>query len=171
MPLRVATPADASAIGEVHVLAWQVAYRGIMPDEYLDGLQRAERATMWSRYLDDPPPGTALLVWEENGELAGFASVGPARGTTEAPRPGELHAINLHPDRWRQGFGSALLKEATNRLREFGHSVALLWVVRENDRARRFYERYGWTPDGGEKSDDFRGATVTEVRYRRFLAE
>ena len=45
-----------------------------------------------------------------------------------------------------------------------------LWVVEGNARARRFYEREGWAPDGAAKEDEFGGQVVREVRYRRRLS-
>jgi hypothetical protein len=44
-----------------------------------------------------------------------------------------------------------------------------LWVLDANERARRFYERTGWAPDGADLTDDSRGFTIREVRYRRDL--
>lgn len=51
-------------------------------------------------------------------------------------------------------------------LRAAGHREAILWVLDDNRRARRFYEREGWRLDGAVKEDDFLGVRVSEVRYR-----
>jgi hypothetical protein len=62
-------------MGRLHVRAWQSAYRGVMPDEYLDGLQPDERITMWLDRISrtDLPP---LLVAVESSDVVGFATFG-----------------------------------------------------------------------------------------------
>jgi len=169
--VRVATLTDASAIGEVHVLAWQTAYRRMMPDEYLDGLLIEERVAMWSASLGRDDPSQVTLVVTEDDAVVGFAAVGPGRGLEPPEVAGELYAINLHPARWREGLGSRLLEAAVTALADLGHDSAMLWVVDANERARRFYERHGWTAEGIEKVDTVLGAMVTEVRYRRSLSQ
>src|SRR5258708_39547141 len=74
---RAARPDDAPRMGEVHVRAWQVAYRGLMPDAYLDGLAPEERAAMWQRGIDDPWPRTRIILAERDGTCRGFAVLGP----------------------------------------------------------------------------------------------
>ena len=73
--IRPAVDGDADAMGRLHVRAWQTAYRGVMPDEYLDGPQAGERISMWRGRISrtDLPP---LLVADIAGEVVGFASFG-----------------------------------------------------------------------------------------------
>ncbi|CAN5489480.1 GNAT family N-acetyltransferase [soil metagenome] len=169
--VRVARVDDAKAIGVVHVDAWQAAYRGIMPDEYLNGLRATDRSAQWGRWLATPPSGTHIVVIEGSGTVVGFASCGVERGSVDDPTVGELYAINLSPTVWGQGFGRELLAAATQVLAHDGYAAAILWVVPQNDRARRFYERAGWTDDGTARVETVQGATVDEVRYRRNLAQ
>jgi GNAT superfamily N-acetyltransferase len=96
-----------------------------------------------------------------------FASVGPDRD--DATR-GELYAIYALPEAWGTGAGHALMDEAVAALRDAGHADAVLWVLADNPRARRFYEREGWSADGTTKSEEWLGLTVAEVRYRRALS-
>ena len=63
--------------GEVHVRAWQSAYRGVMPDDYLDGLQAQDHATRWREHLIAPPSDGHLLVVVEDHRVVGFASLRP----------------------------------------------------------------------------------------------
>jgi len=168
-PLRVrpAEPADAVALGALHVRAWQEAYRGVMPDAYLDALSAAQRAELWARALAEPGPGTELLVATRGGAALGFAAVGPARRPPPGPR--ELYALNVDPPSYRTGVGAALLRAFEDWARGQGAASAVLWVVRENARARAFYQRRGWHPDGAEARSEVLGAVVTEVCYRRAL--
>jgi GNAT superfamily N-acetyltransferase len=163
--VRRATVQDAPAIGRVHVRAWQAAYRGQMPDDYLDGLQPEERAASWERGLreHDRDP---VMVAEDNGQVIGFALVGPAQDPEGA---GQLFAINVDPDHWGTGAGRALLAAAQAHLVRVGYTEAVLWVLPGNSRARRFYEVAGWADDGAQRTGEAWGVEFTEVRYRRRL--
>ena len=162
---------DAGAIGAVVVRAWQAAYRGIMPDDYLDGLRAEERAAMWHGWLSDLGPDRRVRVLTVGDEPVGFASCGPELAGEGAGdgRTGELYAINLHPALWGRGLGRALLADATRVLTGSGYRTAVLWVATGNERARRLYESEGWTVDGPARDAEVLGVTVNEVRYRRRL--
>jgi GNAT superfamily N-acetyltransferase len=164
--VRVAGVADAAAIGRVHVRAWQAAYRGQMPDEYLEGLRAADRAEVWARGLARGRRDAPVLAADLDGQLVGFASVGVAG---EPAGCGELHALNVDPDHWGVGVGRALLDAACAALAGLGFREAVLWVLPGNDRARRLYARGGWQPDGARRTQQVLGVAVDEVRYRRHL--
>jgi ribosomal protein S18 acetylase RimI-like enzyme len=162
--VRPATVADAPAMGRVVVRAWQAAYRGHMPEAYLDGLRPEDRAAYWDGVLRNEDRRAAVLVVERADEVVGFAAAGPSPDPEGA---GELYAINVDPAHWGTGAGRALLAAAEAELDRMGFAESVLWVVPGNGRARRFYERAGWTTDGAEKTGEAFGVTVAEVRYRR----
>ena len=166
MLLREATPEDAAAVATVHVRSWQVGYRGLLDDGYLESLRPEDRASRYTFGSTDPlSPRTTVAV--EESEILGFATIAPADedGTTT----GELCALYVDPDRWRRGIGSVLLADACDRLATSGFDQAVLWVLQGNDRAVGFYRAAGWAPDGTERQDEVWGATVTEDRLRRAL--
>jgi GNAT superfamily N-acetyltransferase len=163
--IRDARLADARDMAEVHVRSWQVAYRGLFPDEHLDALDPSQREAWRMRMLDSLPGDRASLVVEERGVVVAFADVGPA-GWVEGAVDGELYAIYLHPAMWGRGLGRALLGAAEVRLAELGHDAAVLWVLDGNLRARRFYEAAGWSPDGPRRVEPVWGVDANEVRYR-----
>jgi ribosomal protein S18 acetylase RimI-like enzyme len=78
-------------------------------------------------------------------------------------------ALHVDPGRWGRGLGRALITEARARLASRGFQEACLWVLADNERARRFYEIDGWSPDGARRMDGFGGVSVEEVRYGRRL--
>lgn len=166
---RPARLADAPAIGLLHVRAWQAAYHELMPAAYLDNLSADDRAQMWRRDIIRPRDRSRLLVIELNDCILGFAAVGPPRDTGTDDATGELYAINVDPGTWGTGAGATLLDAATTELAELGFTQAILWVHPENARARRFYERGGWTPDEAARQVEVLGVVVPEVRYRRPL--
>jgi GNAT superfamily N-acetyltransferase len=116
----------------VHVRTWQAAYEHVFPPERLAELSVERRAAQWR---ESPP-----LVAEIGGTVVGFVSVGASR---DADASGELFAIYVEPDHWGTGVGGDLLAAGEQRLRELGHTDAILWVLEDNPRARRFYERAG----------------------------
>ncbi|MFI9816779.1 GNAT family N-acetyltransferase [Saccharothrix variisporea] len=198
--IRPATVLDAAEIARIHVQAWQAAYAGHMPAEFLNGLSVADRQAAWERQLaqgtadvfviEAPDAVTESAVAESGAVagsagsesagagsggagsvIAGFALVGPSRDADAGPGTGELHAINLDPAHWHRRLGRPLLDHAVTALRDRGYRDATLWVLGSNDRARRFYERAGWAPDGTTRVETIAGGTVRleEVRYRRTL--
>jgi ribosomal protein S18 acetylase RimI-like enzyme len=164
--VRDATPDDAEAMGRLHVRAWQAAYRGSMPDAYLDGLNAADRAQMWRDGMARRPDSLPLVAVVD-GRVVGHAACGP---TNDPDGAGELYSINVDPDEWGSGAGRALLGAAETRLAT-SFDLAVLWVLPANDRARRFYERAGWAVDGAERTAEVLGVTVPEVRYRKDLTD
>jgi GNAT superfamily N-acetyltransferase len=169
--VRRAGPADAEPLAVVHVRSWQGAYRGLLPQEYLDGLDPAARTDRWRRALErDDWPTAGTIVAVSDGRVGGFANFGPTRDTDAGgARVGEIPAIYVLPEAWGTGLGRGLMTAALSQLAAGGFESATLWVLESNARARRFYARAGWTADGSAKQDEIGGAPVTEVRYRRPL--
>ena len=166
--VRLARAGDADAIGRIQVETWRAAYTGLMPDEAVAGFDVASRQQQWREWLGRTPrPASATFVVEDGGEVVGFASLGASRDE-EAEQEAELYAIYLHPSCWDRGIGRALLQRAEESMRSSGFRRAVLWVLDGNERAIRFYETAGWEANG-RKDDEFQGASVTELRYRKRL--
>jgi ribosomal protein S18 acetylase RimI-like enzyme len=164
--LREPKAFDAGPLAAVHVRSWQQAYRGLMPEEYLDGLSVEDRTEMWMGWLQRPPrPRSRRLVAEDHGDVVGFIVVGPAGGDDQTDT-GEVFSLNVDPASWRRGIGRALLEAGVETLRDFGFREAVLWVHPGNDRARRFYEAAGWQDDHAERRQDILGVEISEIRYR-----
>ena len=152
MEIRRASVSDAAEIAAVHVRTWQAAYAHVFGVERLAQLDVDRRVAGWTRELS---AGEPIFVADEEGRVVGFVSVGAC----------ELYAIYALPEAWGNGAGPALMRAAVGQLREDGCGEAILWVLEDNPRARRFYEREGWELDGGRKEDEFFGVRVAEVRY------
>lgn len=168
MVCRDAVVEDAIGIARVWVAAWQAAYAGLMPAEYLAGLDAEAALPAFERSFRANP---SVLVVEQDGGIVGFSGYGASRDPGARPETGEVIAINLHPASWRLGLGRQLLRETEQRLRAQGFSDATLWVLHGNTRAREFYEALGWRLDGAEKHDDkLTGFALHEVRYRVALS-
>ena len=167
--VRRAVTSDAEPIALVHVRGWQVAYRGLLPDSYLDqlSLEHERRTQFWKTEITFPTmPGHEVWVSKSGTQVHGFASIGPSRDADLAAA-GEIYAIYVDPSQWGRGLGRELLMYASNRLTELGYTQAMLWVLDSNAQARRFYEIAGWTADGATKIETRPGFELREVRYKK----
>jgi GNAT superfamily N-acetyltransferase len=165
--IRSAVPADALAVAEIHVRSWQVAYRHLLPGDYLASLRPQDRAARYDfTYSDRSKPHTRVAA--AGGVLCGFATTMPASDPA-LPGYGELCALYVDPDRWGSGLGVALITDARDHLARQGFHHALLWLLVGNTRADRFYRNDGWSPDGARKRDVLWGIDVEDLRYQRSL--
>jgi GNAT superfamily N-acetyltransferase len=168
--VRKAAVSDGEAIAGVHVRAWQSAYRGLVPQPFLDQLTIATRADRWREILARPS-GDIFVSHAGDGPLAGFLSLGASRDSDRTLATGEISALYVDQAVARTGHGTTLLSAAVGRSGELGFQTLTLWVLSSNVSARMFYERRGFAADGAEKEDDRWGTfTLHEVRYRRLLA-
>jgi GNAT superfamily N-acetyltransferase len=138
--LRPAVPADAADGAAMHAACWREAY-----GPYADPRLLAERLadsdrwlTAWARQLAEGPP---RVLAEADGELVGFAVAGPSRDA-DRTTISELYAVYTRAAWWGTGLGQALLDAVAPE------GSCSLWVLEDNERARRFYQRNGFRPDG-----------------------
>ena len=168
--IRRAVAADARVIAEIGVAGWQAAYRGILPDEFLDGLSVDARETAWRMMLESDEGGEApAWLAERDGRAIGFVASGPPRDDDVPPPAAEVYAIYVMPDSWRGGAGKALIGSAADHWKARGAATMVLWVLEANSSGRAFYEALGWVPDGHRQQIDFGVFASTEVRYRSKL--
>jgi len=166
MLIRSARPDDAFGIAAVRVASWRWAYRGIVPDSYLDALTEAESADRWRAVAAGEQPGAELLVCEVDGRIAGFAAYGAARPPALG-HSGELYATYYLPEAMGKGYGSAMMAVVTANLRRMGHADMIVWVMEANARGRAFYENimHARLVEGSRQSFEIDGATIWEVAY------
>jgi GNAT superfamily N-acetyltransferase len=184
--IRSASTADAAQIAAVMRDSWFAAYDGIIAPAVIDRatapdggarIRQSFRTRPWQRMIaavsrDPAPAGAARIV--------GYASFGPERDVLGMPWPyaptpagsdgqvAELYALYVHPAWWSTGTGRALMDQVLAKVRMSGYARITLWVLEANARARRFYQRAGFAPDGARHVLDDLGG-VTEIRYRRML--
>lgn len=178
--VRPAEPADAAAVAGVHHASFLTAYRGIMPDWYLDRPRDPDSVERWTGILTaeqaeppwpQQPEGVRTLVAEDgSGEVGGVSAIGRPR-MEGMQADAELWMLYVHPSRWGSGLAATLHRRSLDFLRGWGHAQAMLWAATDNARARRFYEREGWYIAGEPIVDDSRGFALSEVRYRIDLVD
>jgi ribosomal protein S18 acetylase RimI-like enzyme len=140
--LRPAAPGDEKAIARVFVASWRSTYEGLLPGDFLDSLSVGDSERRWGRTLREQASSHFVFLAEEGGEAVGVASGGAEREGDPEYR-GELYSLYVLPEHHRRGFGRRLVAAVAQRLAEGGMESMLVWVLRENEPARRFYERLG----------------------------
>ncbi|MFJ3235942.1 GNAT family N-acetyltransferase [Streptomyces sp. NPDC086787] len=168
--VREMDAADVEAVSTIRVQGWQAAYAGIVPQTYLDAMTVESDARQRRRWVSQPGrPSRDLVALGDRGPV-GWICFGPWRG--EVPglgRVGEVYALYVSPDLIGQGIGRRLLEEAHAQMKSQGFEESALWVLADNQRGRRFYERSGYQADGATQDDSYEEITLTELRYQRVL--
>jgi len=162
MNVRRARREDARAIAQVHAETWQQAYEHVFGTERLATVSVDARAEQWERILSAGQTDVFVAEDDDDG-IVGFVSTGDSR---DADAEVELYAIYVLPRAWGTEAGTALMRAAVAAMSARATGDAVLWVLEDNPRARRFYEREGWALDGERKEDEYLGLRVAEVRYR-----
>ena len=177
--IRSASAADAAQIAAVVRDSWFAAYDGIIVPALIDQATAPDGGAR-IRQSFRTRPWQKMIAAVEAG-IVGYASYGPERDVLDTPWPypltpagsdgqvAELYALYVHPAWWSTGTGRALMDRVLARVKIAGYTCITLWVLEANARARRFYQRAGFAPDGARHVLDDLGG-VTEIRYRRPLS-
>jgi GNAT superfamily N-acetyltransferase len=183
--IRPASAADAPGVGAVQRAGWLAAYESVIGRAVIDQVMGPDdgarvRQTFQTRPWQRIIVAVADAQAGEAAGIVGYASFGPEVDVLGAPWPhpptaagemgevGELYALYVHPAWWSTGTGRALMDRVLAETAQVGYPCITLWVLRDNARARRFYERAGFAPDGASNILHRLGG-VTEIRYRRPL--
>lgn len=156
--VRLAVPEDAWALGDIHVVCWREAYAHLFSPDFLAALDVNRHRKQWAGRLAAPGPNH-YLVAVVNDRVVGLAWTAPS---CEKPSVRHLELVGLYllAAHHGQGLGQALLDAAV------GNGPASLWMAQDNPRARAFYARNGFTPDGAYKVEPS-WEDLTEVRLVR----
>jgi len=159
MEVRYITPADdRMMISKVYEESWKSAYKGIIPQDYLDSIPEGH----WAPNLDQQSWKTLVCI--DQNKIVGTSSFGQSR-FEQLQGWGEISSIYLLPDYIGKGYGKILMGTALSELKRQGFETVFLWVLEENRRARDFYERYGFLQTGGFSDAPIGGKNLREVRY------
>jgi len=145
--------------GYVHYKSWQETYAGLINAEYLQKITEEKCKAIAREWTDN------ILVAKDGDKVIGFVGYGKYRDDTLADY-GEVFAIYVLADYHGQKVGYELMNAAINKL--FDYKKIAVWVLKGNERAIKFYERYGFRFDGTEQ-EIMLGTPNTELRmiYKR----
>ena len=171
MQVMPATPEDAPAIARISVLAWQAAYRDLMPADHLAALSVERRSATW-RHTLELGRDRVLVARDDGGrQVLGFSCCAPARDEDTPPHAAELIALYLDPAVWRHGHGRQLLQASRDDMAARQFKSMTLWVLAGNARAIAFYRAMGFVIEVGRvKTLVVGGALIDEQRLQQPLA-
>jgi ribosomal protein S18 acetylase RimI-like enzyme len=166
--IRRAQANDAPLLAQVHVDAWQVAYRGVVPDSFLERFTYQRREAAFRQALADNLEETYLV--EEDDHALAILTIGACRDDDlDVTATGEIWGIYITPAYWRKGIGTQLVQEAERMFQARSYREVVLWVLEDNTEARRFYEAMGFRVDGAFKMVEL-GKPLKVIRYAKTLA-
>ena len=165
MKIRTAGVQDLETVSRIHALSWKTAYRGILPDDFLNQLSYRR----WVAPLKDMmEQGLEIRVIEEEEKPFGCITFSAARDQAFAGW-GEIVSFHLLLEARGKGYGRLLIQDAVRQLKEKGYSKIYLWVLEKNERARRFYEKNGFSASGAYLDDNIGGKSLKELQYVRHV--
>ena len=163
--IRDAQIYDAKAIANIHVKAWQFAYKDIIPDDYLSGLSIDTKTENWKKKLENLDEGVHAIVAIADDKVVGWCTFGKNRDLDAKPTTGELHGIYVIPEQIGTGAGSKLMENVIETLKSEGYTKATLWVLSDNETTKQWYEKKGWKADGTTKVEERKDFNLNEMRY------
>ena len=165
--IRYANTADIDTLANVHAQSLRAAYKDIIPYGILDNDFSVERRRAgFTRELDKKRPFNAIAFDDENP--IGLLSFGDSRYIDVDKETTELWRIYLLPKYWGKDCGEELFNWGINEIKTRGFKKVILWVLEENLRARRFYEKNGFFHNG-QRMEEEMGKKISELLYIRNL--
>ena len=141
--IRKAIPGDEQVLAYIQTESWKAAFAGILSPEELErctSLQKAEK--MYHSVLLREDCNMAIeLVNNQPHCIAAWAKNRCDLGNTV----GKLICIHSLQNNWAKGYGSAMMEYVLAQLQQANYESVILWVFEENTRARKFYEKHGFT--------------------------
>lgn len=154
--IREGFQSDCAGIGKVYCESWKAAYQTLLPQTYLDSL------TVENCTPDKVSANDIVLVEQER--VLGICHFLEARNRDEKEW-GEVVAIYLLPEIWGSGQENELLRYSLGKLKKKGFKNICLWVLKDNIRAGKFYEKNGFLISGNKREIEIAGCKVSEVEY------
>ncbi|MDR0946670.1 MAG: GNAT family N-acetyltransferase [Ruminococcus sp.] len=155
---------DESTVATILCKAWQSAFSDIITGDDMAKFADEKRHTANFKRIFENGGFAPTYIAALNGKQCGIISFGKSRNL-DSPNTAEIIAIHSLDSVWGKGVGHAMMEFALAELRRQGYQEVMLWVFEANDRARKFYERHGFTVDDAVKDNGF--GNVKEVRYKK----
>ena len=165
--IRLAKPGDAPDMAEIHARSWEVAYKDIIPMEYIKQ-KNATRPELYQRIITDD--NTTQYVIQADGKTVGIMGIDAPQQCDDdvGDEYYELRGIYLHPDYYRKGIGTQAVNFAFDIARKLDKKFMNVWVFAENANSIKFYEKCGFVVDGKTRTYDY-GKIMDSVRMKKDL--
>lgn len=160
--IKTASIHDVKDLSYIHALSWKTAYKGIVPQEYLDNLKNDFWVSSFEKWISDYTI-IAKLVYVGN-EAIGCIAYGKSRDVS-LPDWGEIISLYVLPEYFGRGFGKALIVSAINDMHQIGFKNIYLWVLEENLQAQKFYNKNGFSKTEDKLSCEISGKQLFDLRF------
>lgn len=147
------TESEMDEKGYVHWKSWHETYEGLIPGDYLNGITLEKCVKMAQKWTEN------VLLLKIDGKVVGFSCIGKSKDENNTE---ELIAIYLLKEYRGKKLGFELLSKTISQLSP--NMRIVLWVLKDNNRAIKFYERFGFTFTGKEKSLPFGTELQMEIK-------
>lgn len=143
--IRIARIEDSFEIAKIHVDCWRTTYKGIVPDEKLDGMSYEKRDSKWRlNFADVSDPAGCILIAEKGDIPVGFCSGGRIRKLSKRTEgyEGEIKAVYILKEHQKKGIGKKLIACYEEIFRQNKIFSYIIWVLKDND-SKNFYKKLG----------------------------
>ena len=161
--IRMAVPGDEAVLAYIQTESWKAGFAQILSPEELERTANLQRVTQ--TYQDVLlREGSNIAIEYVDGKPHCFTAWGKNRCNL-GEHVAELICIHSLQDKWARGYGSAMMEYVLARLQQQKYESVILWVFEANTRARRFYEKHGFSQTGERKL----ARSVPEIMYVKYL--
>lgn len=161
--IRYADLKDAETLAFINSESFNKAFKGIIPDEVLEERFTCEKLTeRLSQELSDNSTKNSIMYLDN--KPVGMMTFGKSFSEDLDTSAIEIWRIYLLPEYWNRKLGEPFMEWGIKELRNMGYKKVALWVIEENLRARRFYEKQGFSHDGVKRIIN-PGKEITDYRY------
>lgn len=158
--IRFAVAADIPVAAAVHIESCLDIYRGIAPDEIVDGPMAPNLRALWA--AEELPGDDFMVIADDRGTEGGASETGGRLVGLVIARLGPEHGddpyvehFHILPSMKGRGIGRRLFDRLAEELRAKGRSRFHLHVAQGNDGALAFYKALGGRVDGTVQGDIF----------------
>lgn len=159
--VRKSRLSDLEQIALIHVKSWETAFKGLMPERYINNYTLEDRNAEWLSVLGSG--SESVIVAEDNNKLGGFLSY------SENVNFLNLSKLYLCPSMYGKGVGGLLMKQMENEALTASLDLIRLYVLNNNKSAINFYSKQGFEFGDGFESEEFEGETIIDLLMEKRL--
>ena len=141
--IRKASQNDSKEIASLIIKGWQTAYRGLIPDDYLDNMSLDFIENKWKESISSQNENDNIFVYEEYNKILGVIRFGALQDKENKKYNAEVHVLYVKPSLKRKGIGGQLFKYAKEFFINRGHRDLIIWCLKGNEQGLNFYKKMG----------------------------
>lgn len=160
--IRQANKQDISRIAEIIVFGKRVAYRPIFENDYVS-FNELQVVPLYEEYKNNLDRLDGMLLYDD-GIVKGVIN-----GQLKDDKIIEITDFYVEPFFVEQGIGTLLIEYLISASKKKGVHKIVLWVIKDNVKARKFYESRGFVNSG--KTRIIEGTTKEDCCYEYVLEQ